>query len=140
MREVLVKVIGTQTDAGGEESRVEVVTRGTRHEKNGVSYVAYHESEVSGMDGAKTLLKVFSDHFVVVRQGLVEQNMKISSDQKCDGQYITPYGVMNISVDTKKMDMVVCGDYISLYAAYDLAIDDQWQSANTLTVSVREEE
>lgn len=140
MGKVIVTIIGTQTDASGDENRLELVTAGTRHDKNGISYVTYHESEISGMEGTTTLLKVFGDHFALIRKGAVEQHLEFYPDRKCDGRYITAFGAMSLSVYTKRLDMVSSGKNLSLDTAYELAINDQWQSSNTLSVSVLEEE
>ncbi|MBP2644578.1 MAG: hypothetical protein H6Q75_18 [Firmicutes bacterium] len=140
MRKVVVSVIGTQDDASGEQNKIELVTKGTRYDKTGVSYVTYREEEASGMGGSTTLLKVFSDHFVVVRRGAIEQQMEFFPNRKCESRVTTPYGVITVCVDTKKIETAFGGKTMSLYAVYDLEINNKRQSSNTIAVSVREDE
>lgn len=140
MHKVIVTVVGTQTDAAGEQSRIEFVTVGSRQEKNGISYITYRESEISGLEGTTTLLKLYPDYISVVRMGAVEHKQEYRLGQPCPSLYITPYGSMEMSVLTRRLERVDEADGgQSITAGYDLTIDGQWQSYNTLAVNIREE-
>jgi uncharacterized beta-barrel protein YwiB (DUF1934 family) len=140
MRNVVVKVVGTQTDGYGEESCIELVAVGTAHVKDGVHYISYRESELSGMEGTTTLLKVFSDHLSLIRMGAVEQKQEFYLGKNSYSTYVTPFGNMKMSVFTKRLD-IQPGSYPgAINVAYELEINGEWQSSNTLSVSIREEE
>lgn len=140
MRNAVVTVVGTQTDGYGEESRIELITVGTCQEKNGVHYISYRETELSGMEGTTTLLKVFNDHLALIRMGAVEQKQEFYLDNKSYSTYVTPFGNMKMCVFTKRLDIALGSNSSSINVAYELEINDLWQSSNTLSVSVREEE
>jgi uncharacterized beta-barrel protein YwiB (DUF1934 family) len=140
MRNVVVKVVGIQTDGYGEESRIELVTVGASHEKDGVRYISYRESELSGMEGTTTLLKVFGDHIALIRMRAVEQKQEFYLGKKSFSTYVTPFGNMKMSVFTKRLDIQFDNCPSSINVAYELEINGQWQSSNTLSVSIREEE
>lgn len=139
MRKVIVTVVGTQTDAAGEESRIEFMTVGSRRDRDGVSYITYRESEVSGLEGTTTLLKLYADRLTVVRMGAVEAKQEFRSGLRCDGAYITPYGTMKMAVHTRKLERTAAGGRDKVTAGYDLEINGRWQSYNTLSVEIREE-
>lgn len=139
MRKVIVTVIGTQTDAAGEENRMEFVTVGSRQDKNGISYITYRESEVTGLEGTTTLLKLYPDYFSVVRMGAVEHKQEYRMGRPCPSVYITPYGRLEMTILTRRLEMMTDGGGESITAGYDLTIDGRWQSYNTLAVSIREE-
>lgn len=139
MRKVIVTVVGTQTDAAGAESRIEFVTVGSRQEKNGISYITYRESEISGLEGTTTLLKLYPDYFSVVRMGAVEHKQEYRLGESCPSIYITPFGSLKMTVLTRRLERVTEGGGDSLTVGYDLIIDGQWQSYNTLVVNIREE-
>lgn len=138
MRKVVVTVVGTQTDAGGEESRIEFVTVGARQDRDGVSYITYRESAVTGMEGTTTLLKLYPDRLTVVRMGAVELKQEFSRGLTSHSTYITPYGSLKMAVSTRHFAATAGRDAVT--AGYDLEIDDRWQSYNTLSVEIREEE
>ncbi len=136
MRKVVVTVVGTQTDAAGEESRIEFVTVGSRQDRDGVSYITYRESEITGMEGTTTLLKLYPGRLTLVRMGAVELKQEFAPGLKSHGTYITPYGSLKMAVSTRHLDMTTA----AVTAGYDLEIDGRWQSYNTLSVEIREEE
>ena len=140
MQKVLVKVVGTQTDDDGEESRIELVSVGTRHEKNGVSYISYRESELTGLEGTTTVLKLYPDHLVLLRMGAVEQKQEFYAGQKRYSTYVTPFGNMKMGIFTRELAIQDGGESATVTVSYDLEINDRWQSFNTLSVNIREEE
>lgn len=140
MHKVVVTVIGTQKDETGEESRVELTTVGTSYEKNGIRYVTYKESEVSGMEGTTTLIKLYANHFSLIRMGAVEQKQDFIPGETSHSHYITPFGSVEMCVCTKRVEIVLATGVSSIEVTYELEINGQWQSSNTLSVKIREEE
>ncbi len=140
MRKVVVTVVGTQTDASGEEHRIEFMTVGSRRDRDGVSYITYPESEITGMEGTTTLLKLYSDRLILVRMGSVELKQEFYPGLKSYCMYITPYGSLKMAVSTRHFALTAEGGKEAVNAGYDLEIDGRWQSYNTLAVEIREEE
>lgn len=137
---VLLTVIGSQRDAQGEENTIELFTHGKRYAKNGVDYITYQETEISGMEGATTLLKIYSDHVILVRQGSVEQRQEFRTGERSSSSYTTPFGTMNITVRTTRLTVARANDggcVTGVHIEYELEISGQWQSANTLHVTVQ---
>lgn len=138
--QVLITVIGSQRDAQGEENKIELFTHGRKYAKNGALYITYQETEISGLDGATTLLKIFTDHVILVRMGAVEQRQEFRCGERCFSSYITPFGTMEMSVRTTRLTVTRANDggaVTGVYIEYELEIDGQWQSANTLSVTVQ---
>jgi uncharacterized beta-barrel protein YwiB (DUF1934 family) len=137
---VVITIVGTQRDGQGEESRIELITAGRCYEKNGVRYIVYQDSEISGLAGVTTMLKLYDKHVVLVRTGNVDHKQEFYPGERRYSTYITPYGTMQMSIMTKslqkKMDDGMVG---SLTISYELEMNGQWQSANTLSISIREE-
>lgn len=137
---VLISVKGSQRDAHGEEEVIELFTHGHRYSKNGVHYLTYQETEISGMEGATTLLKVYPNHIVLVRMGGIKQRQEFCVGQRSRSNYITPYGTMEMSMNTTRLTIEHSGDnsqVTGIHIEYELEIDGQWQSNNTLAVLVQ---
>ncbi len=137
---VFIKVLGSQRDAQGEESKIELFTQGRSYEKNGVQYITYQETEISGMEGATTLLKIYSDHVVLVRMGTIEQRQEFRVGQCNLSSYSTPFGTMKMGVRTTRLSINRAesgGRVTGIIIDYQLEIDGQWQSANTLSVTLQ---
>ena len=139
MRKVIVTIVGTQTDEYGEKNTIELIAVGSYYERNGVHCLTYKESEITGMDGTTTLLKIYGDHFSVIRMGAVEQKQEFYPGQNTNCTYITPFGSMKMSIYTKYMEIAVDKGIGNISASYELTINGQWQSSNTLSVCIREE-
>jgi uncharacterized beta-barrel protein YwiB (DUF1934 family) len=140
---VLVTVVGTQLDGDGEENRIELVTTARYWQKNGVEYIIYHESAVSGLENTTTALKIYPEEVALIRMGGIEQKQEFKVGQRSSSTYITPYGVMKMGIVTNKLDISfneAQGTVGTIDIQYDLEIDGQWQSANSLSITVREEQ
>jgi uncharacterized beta-barrel protein YwiB (DUF1934 family) len=139
MATVIVTVTGIQRDDTGEESRIELVTVGRHYEKNGIHYITYDETEVSGMEGTTTLLKLYGDSVAVVRMGKVEHKQEFRLGEKTYSTYVTPYGSLKMALYTSKLDHSYQAIGGNVHICYELEIDGQWQSSNELSVNIREE-
>lgn len=136
---VVVTIIGTQRDKQGEESRIELITAGRGYEKNGVRYIVYQESEISGLEGVTTMLKLYDNQVVLVRTGSIDHKQEFCPGQKRHSMYITPYGTMQMSILTQNLQIALNGIAGSLEVSYELEMNGQWQSTNTLSISIQEE-
>jgi len=139
MINVVVTIVGTQRDAQGEETRIELITPGHYYEKNGVQYIVYQDSEVSGLEGAKTMLKVYDQYVVLVRMGSVAHKQEFRLGTKSYSTYVTPYVTMEMGTLTQNINLALSGPAKNIHIRYELEINGQWQSTNTLSISVREE-
>jgi len=139
MINVVVTILGTQRDAQGEESRIELITVGNYYEKNGVQYLVYKDSEVSGLEGVTTMLKVYDDYVMLVRAGSVKYSQEFRLGKKSHSTYVTSYITMDMSIQTTSMNLSLGHGAGNIDICYELEINGQWQSSNTLSVSVREE-
>ncbi len=137
---VLITVTGCQRDAHGVENTIELFTCGHSYMKNGVHYISYRETEVTGLDGATTLLKIYADYVILVRTGRVEQRQEFRTGKRCSSSYVTPYGTMRMGVRTKYLTITRCAETDQVCGVdieYELEIDGQWQSSNKLAVIVQ---
>jgi uncharacterized beta-barrel protein YwiB (DUF1934 family) len=141
MKQVLVTVIGIQQDMAGEQQRLELITLGRYYERNGVRYITYAESQISGLEGTTTVLKVYPDYIVLLRMGKIEQKQEFRLQRKTYSKYVTAFGRMELGVFTNILEIGpwVAGASTPIMIHYDLEIDGQRQSTNILSVVIQEE-
>lgn len=135
MNEVIVKVIGRQTDAFGEASSIEVVSVGRHYYKNGVNYVLYDE-QAEGSAQTSVMLKIMDDKITLIRRGEIQHEQSFMKDQRCPSEYITPYGRLPMTVVTKELRIhygAVSGD---VNVKYDLEVGGKWTSENELSILI----
>lgn len=139
MNNVIVTIVGTQRDAQGEENRIELITTGHYYKKNSVQYIVYKDSEISGLEGVTTMLKVYDHHMVLVRRGSVECTQEFRLGEKSHSTYVTPYVTLEMGILTQDINLALSNLAGNMDIRYEMEINGQWQSTNTLSISVREE-
>ena len=108
MKDIMLKIVGKQIiSEAEEEDQIEFVTEGKLYEKNGATYLVYEETEVSGMPGCKTSLKIDGDTIRMKRFGEGVGNdtvMEFQRGQRFEGYYDTPFGAIEMEVLTNKLE------------------------------------
>lgn len=106
MQDITLKITGKQFESGEEESIMEFVTDGRLYERNGAVYVVYEESEVSGMKGCTTTIKLVGDTMKMKRIGDVGMNSELYFEKgfRFSNVYHTPYGPFDLEVLTKNVE------------------------------------
>jgi len=139
MTNVVVTVIGSQRDEAGYEQRIELITAGRHYQRNGIDYITYDESKLTGLEGTTTMLKLYDDYVVLVRLGHIEQRQEFRKGERNSCMYVTPYGTMEMSVATSDVTMAFAKGNGRITIAYELEIEGRWQSSNKLAITIREE-
>ena len=138
MNKVIVTVEGSQRDAEGEENKIKMVANGQHYCRNGKDYILYEDNELSVDSKTSTLLKIGKDSLILLRHGAVEQEQYFSAGKDDESIYRTPYGTLNVSIKTKKIDINYESPFGTIDIEYALSINGQWQSDNGLHISVCE--
>lgn len=120
-----------------EEDLVGVVTPGEFYEIEDGFKVEYDETKLSGMEGTKTTIIIKKDSFDLIREGTTETKMEFRINKKTVSLYKTPYGVMDIKIDTKKLSINISEDGGTINAMYILEIGGQPTLKTTLTIDIR---
>lgn len=137
MKEVMVKIEGMQRGPDGEEDKIEFVTEGKQYLRNGHMYLVYDESEISGMEGSRTTVKVDVDEIKMKRFGSTSSDMVFKLKSRHTTKYATPYGDFKMEIYTKKIDSNIDKDQKgTIYIEYIMSIQGLVESNNTLSISI----
>lgn len=88
-----VKIISKITDSEGEVNEMTLFTEATYQNKSQKSFLMYDESELSGLEGTKTLLIYDGEKVNIKRYGNVNSNLGIVMDESVENIYRTQYGI-----------------------------------------------
>ncbi len=140
MRDITLKITGKQVYEDREEDQMEFVTEGQLYQKNDAIYVIYDESEMSGMAGCKTTLRLVGDTLRMKRIGgagggtemYFEQNKRFTST------YSTPYGPMDMEILTRYVENQFDKETLSgsICVCYDVSLDGLGEGKNKLEINV----
>lgn len=135
---VMVHIKSSQADSKGAIDSMEFYTEGRYFEKKDASYISYEESEISGLEGATTILKLGKQEAVLMRSGVFRSRMTFRLDHETKNEYNTGYGLFDMSILTQKLDINICNSLInSVYLKYRLTINSGEAYTNEMTISLK---
>lgn len=137
MTQVILKITGTQETLDGEENTIELVTEGKYYEKSGSIFLVYDESEISGMEGSTTTLKIEDEKVMMKRFGSSESKLIFEKGVRHKSSYVTMYGAMDMEVIASKIDIEKDNDVLKkIDLSYKLNVSQNTEIKNTLSIDV----
>lgn len=133
-KKAIISVVSKQK--GSADDMMEVVTPGKFYKKNGKYYIVYEETELSGMEGTITTLKVEQNEFTMIRNGAINSKMYFKKNNTDHILYSTPQGSLSFSMDILKVNINLneCGGEI--YANYILNLGEGEKISTELNIKV----
>lgn len=116
---------------------ISVTTPGDFYKRNNCYYAVYKETEISGMEGTTTTLKIKDDKFCIIRMGTTSTKMEFEKYKKSYSMYNTPYGTMELEIDTKEMKVDVDEEGGNVEIQYDLKIINQLSQTTKIDINIR---
>lgn len=137
-KKAIISICSTQDI--GEKEKIEVVTVG-EFSINGDEFIAtYDETEISGMEGTKTTLKIKGDKVVLHREGTTSTKMEFQKDNTQVALYNTPYGMLELKTSTKELDLDVNEKGGNISIKYHLIAGGQEPIKTNLDVKIKVED
>lgn len=137
-KDVIISVKGSQMNPDNEESTLELVTEGRYYRKGETYYVSYKESEVTGMEGTTTTLKVANGVVTLMRFGSINSQFIFQQGQKHVSYYDTAYGAFTIGVLANHVAIAVNDSGGEISVDYQLEIDNNKTGMNDFHMLIRE--
>jgi len=120
-----------------EKDMIGVVTPGDFYEIEDGFKVEYNETEISGMEGTKTTILIRKNSFDLIREGTTETKMEFENNKRTVSLYKTPYGILDVKIDTKKLEINVNEDGGTINTVYLLEIGEQTTLKTKLNIDIK---
>ena len=122
-----------------DHDHIELITDGC-YEKQGDAYViSYDESEVTGLEGTRTMILVEPDNRVTMtRIGDYSSSLIFEEGKRNSSIYSVEEGEMTLTVDAFKVINRLTDTGGSLYVDYQLELNSQIMSKNNILVKIKE--
>lgn len=120
-----------------EEDTISVVTPGDFTQTDYGFKVQYDETKISGMEGTKTTILIRKDSFDLIREGTTETKMEFENNKTTTSLYKTPYGIMDIRIDTRKLKINVDEKGGNINTIYILEIGGQPAMKTNLSIDIK---
>ena len=124
-RDVVLSIQGRQHYGSQEPETIELVTEGTMEFRDGGWDITYEESELTGLEGTKTTVKLDGKTVTLIRTGTFPSHMLFSEDERHVGLYQTPIGQdMTIATHTSHVCNTVGENGGRLVIDYTVEVDN----------------
>ena len=137
-KKVIVSVKGNQNQGDEQSDGVELITYGSYSKKGNEYTLTYHETEITGMQGTVTTLKVVGDRVILMRFGSNNSQMVFEKGHKHTGYYETPYGSFTISTLSNQMQIDLGDKGGEIKVGYTLQIDNELAGENDFHLQIKE--
>ena len=137
-KKVCIKIKGLHDmgDGSTDEDGIEVIYVGTCYKRNGKYYVKYEGPREGTDEITENLLKISSNEIEITPKSETGTHMLFTSLQKNRIFYNTPFGPINISVDTYDLNVVEEEDRILAEIRYDLEINQDATLECTVSIDI----
>ena len=116
---------------------IEVVTPGKFIINESGFKAIYEESEISGMDGTTTTLNIQDNIMVLERVGSTTTNMEFKEGENVLSLYNTPYGMLNLNIDTKRLKINMNEEGGEIHSKYVIGLDGQEGITTILDIKIQ---
>lgn len=137
-KNVIISVKGTQSAKDQVDNILELVTEGKYYKKDKAYFVTYDESDVTGMSGTTTTLKVLDGIVTLIRVGSVNSQFVFQQGQKHISYYDTEHGAFTIGVTANEVDVKINDSGGKIRIGYQLEIDNNEAGENDFCMLIRE--
>lgn len=139
MKDITLKIVGTQNFDDKEEEQMEFVTDGRFYTRGGRAYIIYDETELSGMEGCKTTIRVDDNSVRLKRSGEgFGSELYFEKGRRSSSVYQTPYGPMGVEVltDYVRNDLNMEEGRGSVAVQYQISLEGLAEGKNRITIDV----
>lgn len=137
-KDVVIKIKTSQVDLKGASDDMELVTKGEFYTKDDSMYIVYQETELSGMEGTTTMLKISDDLLVMKRYGSNTSKMVFEKGKRFKTRYRTSQGDLSMEILTNYVDISMNEDNskIDIDLVYDINIAGIFEGKNKMNISI----
>jgi len=137
---VILSIKGTQHYEGEEDNDVvELVTLGTlQRDERGLT-ISYEETELTGMEGTTTKVRIEDDgpRVTLLREGRINTQMIFQIGQRYLALYETPYGALSVGVQTQRLKNTVSENGGDLEIDYNVEVNNLQTGRNLFRLNVK---
>ena len=139
-KDVIISIRGLQEQDGETGDPITLVTPGRYYRKNDSYYISYEESELTGLAGTRTILRIKPDYVKLVRTGLYPSELLFELGKRHMSLYHTDYGDLSIVVSTNHIRNTLTDDGGDLDVQYTVEVANTPVGVNHLSLTIKNAE
>lgn len=123
-KDIILSISSTQHFEGCDEERINLTTQARLYRRNGKYYISYDESELTGLEGTRTTVKIDGKTVSMIRTGTCPSELLFAENQRHVGLYHTDFGAMTISTHASRVHNTVSDEGGELTVDYTIEVDN----------------
>ena len=135
---VIISIKGRQVNENGPDE-MELVTAGQLVCSEGGVTVSYQETELTGLEGTTTVVRVDGPRVTLLREGSINSQMVFEEGQRHLSMYETPYGSLSVGILTRRMRSTLGEAGGDLEIDYAIEIDHLLAGQNIFRMNVKKD-
>lgn len=133
---VIISIKGKQVNENGPDE-MELVTEGRMICNDNGVLVSYQETELTGLQGTTTMLRINGPVVTLLREGTVNSQMVFEEGRRHLSMYETPYGSMSVGINTRRVKNTIGETGGDLEIDYAIEIDNLMVGRNFFSMNVK---
>lgn len=129
-------IISLKSRQDGDPEAIEVVTPGELIKEDGYYRAVYSETEISGMKGTTTTFKISPNQFTLSRVGSTSTELNFKKDSNNIALYNTPYGGLDLQVETKELDIRMDDNGGEVFIEYCMSVSGSEKLNTKLEIKI----
>ncbi|MCQ5130805.1 DUF1934 domain-containing protein [Butyricicoccus faecihominis] len=139
-KDVWLSILSTQQFENCDEEQIDLVTAAKLYRRGGKYYIIYEESELTGLNGTLTTVKLEGKSVSLIRTGTYPSRMLFAENQRHVGLYQTPIGTsMTIATHTSHVRNTVGENGGELILDYTVEVDNSVMGEHHFEMTVTSE-
>ncbi len=136
-KDVIISLRGSQSTGNGTSNTLELITEGKYYKRNNAYYITYDESEVTGMEGTTTTVKVEDGVVTFMREGAVNSQFVFQKGHKHISYYDTIHGAFTVGVLANDVNINVNDYGGEISVGYHIEVNNE-TDYNEFYMSIKE--
>ena len=136
-KEVFVTIRGLQNGPQTDGEPIEMTTVGEYFYRNNKHYIIYDEGMEGETKTTKNRIKIAPGMMELNKNGVVNVHMLFEENKKHITHYYTPYGSLNMGIDTKKVELCEEEDSLQVSVLYGLEMNQEFLADCDIQIKVK---
>jgi uncharacterized beta-barrel protein YwiB (DUF1934 family) len=137
MQNAIITLRGIQTSIQNETTSIEFVSEAKYYKKDNTYYIVYDETEITGMEGTKTTIKVSKDVVSLIRFGKISSNMTFELGVRHTSSYGTDFGFLDVATKANEIRISLSENGGEVYVDYEVEIDGERIGKNNFHLIIK---
>ena len=138
MKNIKIKVVGSQSRYSKKEEKIELLTDASFDKKDDCYIIIYDESDLTGMEGSKTKLKAEKDKLIMTKFGTVSSNIEFIVGKRYNTGYLTSLGLIDMEILTTKYETLITDEGVgNIDIEYKVNLSGFEESLNKLHIELK---